>query len=234
MFWQTKYRRANTNPSADPEAQALAGQIAQPDDPAAGAALHRAGIDYAVVHTRLPPQTTVPYQPQLPDDSLPRDAGALNPWFHAVARTPDAVVYRIRAAPVAGSGAVVRAGDGFGAIEPEGSSSARWLLNRTGELTLFVGARKRFDLALTLSSFAQPRQVLIRLGRRKLASFLVPSGTYVTRSVALDLLAPGRYSLSLSSRPGPRSIQQTTGSPDTRSVSIRLREPVVVVPAPPR
>jgi hypothetical protein len=53
------------------------------------------------------------------------------------------------------------------------------------------------------------------------------------RRVPVGLLAAGRYDLSLAARPGPQSIQEATGLPDTRSVSIRLREPVVVVPAPP-
>jgi hypothetical protein len=232
MFWQTKFRRPDTNPAVDPEAQVLAGQIAQPDDPATGAALHGAGVDYAVVHTSLPPPTTVPFQPQLPEDSMPRDAGAENPWFQAVARTPDAVIYRVRAAPAATSGAVVRAGGGFGASEREGNSTARWLLRPTGRLVLFVsGRRRRVDLVLTMSSFARPRRVLISLGHRKLASFGVPAGAYVTHSVAVGSLAPDRYTLSVSSLPGPQSIQQTIRIPDPRSVSIRLREPVVVRPS---
>jgi hypothetical protein len=233
MFWQTKFGRADTNPVVTPEAQALAAEVGSPDDPAAGLALHRAGIDYAVVHTHLPPQTTVPFQPPLPDDSMPSDAGALNPWFQAVERTPDAVIYRVRAAPGGSSSAVVRAADGFGGSEPEGSSSARWLLQRTGDLTLFVSGRSRpARLAITLSSFARPRRVSISLDHRKLASFAVPAAVYVTHSVSLGVIAPGRHSLSLSSRPGPQSIHDTIGSPDLRSVSIRLREPVVVRSVP--
>jgi hypothetical protein len=101
MFWQTKFDRPDTNPAVDPQALALAAEVAQPNDPATGAALHRAGIDYAVVHTKLPPQTTPPYQPALPDDSEPRDAGAENPWFQLVTKTPDAMIYRIRSRPKA-------------------------------------------------------------------------------------------------------------------------------------
>jgi hypothetical protein len=229
MFWQTKYKQANTNPEVDPPALALTGQIGQPDDPAAGAALHRAGVDYAVVHTRLPPQTTVPYQPQLPDDSMPRNAGALNPWFQPVAKTPDAVIYRVREAPAASRGAVVRPGAGFGASEQEGGSTARWLLEPSGELTLFItGPRRRVGLVLTVSSFAQARRVSLSLGGRRLASFDVRPGSYVTRRIPVDVLPAGRYDLLLSARPGPQSIQEATGLPDARSVSIRLREPVFV------
>jgi hypothetical protein len=228
MFWQTKHRHAETSPLVDPDAQALGAEIEQPDDPTTGAALHHAGIDYAVVHTRLPPATTPPYQPHVLDDSMPRDAGALNPWFQVVARTPDAVIYRVRAAPVASRGAVVRPGAGFGASEPEGGSTARWLLEPSGELTLFItGPRRRVGLVLTLSSFAQPRRVSLSLGGRELASFDV-RGSYTMRRVPVGVLAAGRYDLSLAARPGPQSIQEATGLPDARSVSIRLREPVLV------
>ena len=62
-----------------------------------------------------------------------------------------------------------------------------------------------------------------------LATFSVPANAYVTNSIDLGQLAPGRYILSLASRPGPQSVQQTLGTPDARSVSIRLREPVAVL-----
>jgi hypothetical protein len=229
MFWETKHQRATTNPDVTHDAQALAAEVASPDDPATGEALHRAGVDYAVVHTRLPPQTTVPYQPALPDDSMPRDAGSLNPWFQVTARTRDAVLYRIRSRPVVHTGAIARPADGFGAEEAEGRTFARWLLQPTGTLTLVVtGKRRRLALGLTVSSFARPRLVRVKLGDRVLASFPVPASAYTTQSVALGSLSAGRYTLSLVGLPGPQSIEATTGSPDPRSVSIRLREPLIV------
>ena len=229
MFWQTRTGRADTNPAVSPEAQALAAEVSAPDDPAAGSALHRAGVDYAIVHTKLPPPTTFPFQPVFPDDSLPRDTGAENPWFAVAAKTPDAVIYRVRSAPASSRGAIVRAADGFGPTEQEGNATATWLGRPSGHLMLFVtGGRRRVRLVLTLGSFARTRQVAIGLGGRKLASFAVPPGSYSTHPVELGSLAPGRYDVTLSSRPGPQSIQGTIGGPDTRAVSIRLREPVVV------
>jgi hypothetical protein len=161
---------------------------------------------------------------------MPRDAGSLNPWFQRVARTPDAVIYRVLPVPRANSRAIVRPGEGFGASEPDGSATARWLLGPTGKLTLYVTGRRRRRVAIvfTLTSFARPRRVSIDLGGRRLSSFTVPPGGYVTRAVLAGPLTPGRYVLSLSSSPGPQSIHETTGSPDMRSVSIRLREPVGV------
>jgi hypothetical protein len=229
MFWQTKHRKATTNPQVDPEAQALAASFASPDDPASGEALHRAGIDFAVVHTRLPPQTRPPYQPQLPDDSMPADTGAINPWFQLAARTSDAVIYRVLGTPRRVSGTVVRVGPGFGSREREGRVGAYWMQEQTGNLTLFVAGRKRaLSLVLTLSSFAQPRDVRVRFDGRLLRSFEVSSGSYLTRTLRLGSPSVGQHVVELEARPAPQSIQKTTGAADSRSVSIRLHDPIVV------
>ena len=230
MFWQTKHRHPTVNPPVANEAVALAASIGSPDDPASGEALHRAGVDYAIVHTRLPPQTRAPYQPELPDDSMPPDTGAVNPWFRIAARTPDAIVYRVLDAPRRASGAIARPTSGFGQPEPEGRSRARWLEARKGTLTLYVaGQRRPLQLALTLSSFAQPRRVFVRFNGHLASAFEAPPGAYVTRRVKLGSPSPGRHLVEIEAAPGPQSIQAVTGSPDPRSVSIRLREPIVVL-----
>jgi hypothetical protein len=229
MFWQTVHGRRTQNPWQTTQAQALAAEIGDPTDPASGEALHRAGIDYAVVHTRLPPQTTPPYQPALPDDSMPRDAGAINPWFEPVARTPDAVLYRIRSRPTEAANAVGHLAAGFGGPELEGEHTARWLEERTGTITLDLGGRRRpLHLVLTLSSFDKPRHIRVSLDGHPLASFDVVPGVYTTKALALGALASGRHLVTLTPNPGPQSIAATTGLPDSREVSLRIREPVVV------
>ena len=229
MFWERKHRHPTFNPNESAQSLQLAGEIASPDDPAAGRALHEAGIDYAVVHTHLPPQTTPPYQPALPDDSMPPDAGALNPWFDAVRRMSDAVIYRVRSAPARVAGTAVAPESGFGGLEHEGPGEARWLESTRGVLALYVtGAPRPVSVTLTLSSFARPRRVRIELNGRRLVTFLVPDGSYTTRRIRLGRLHAGTYRLAFRTSPGPQSISATLGVPDTRSVSIRLREPVVV------
>jgi hypothetical protein len=233
MFWQTKHRRRTLNPPVAPEAQALAAAAGEPDDPRAGEALRQAGIDYAVVHTQLPPPTTDPYQPIFPEDDMPRDAGSINPWLAVVERTPDAVVYRVLQKPRASEQALVRAGRGFGGLEHEGKFGARWLEQETGELAVFVtGKRRRVTIELAMSSFARPRLVTLTLAGRRVDFFVVLPAKYTTRRVDLGPLAPGRHVVDLSSKPGVQSIQEVTGIPDTRSVSIRLRDPVRVVNTP--
>jgi hypothetical protein len=226
LFWQREHRRATLNPPESPEATALAAAITSPDNPDAGKALRDAGFDYAIVHTRLPPQTFPPYQPALPDDSMPITAGSANPWFTEVQRTPDAVVYKVLDAvrPVA----AVRAGRGFGDPEPEGHLTGRWLEAPVGALTLEVsGPKRRFEARIRLSSFTRSRRVLLTLGGRPLRSVVV-STTQRAFSVALGSLGPGRYTILLRPSPGGQSIQKTLGVPDPRVVSIRLHEPVTI------
>jgi hypothetical protein len=233
MFWQTKHRRRITQPAVDPPAQALAGATASPDDPNTGKALHDAGIDYAIVHTRLPPSTTVPYQPALPPDAMPRDAGALNPWLAVARRTSDAVVYRVLDAPRAVSGAVARPTAGFGAEEPEGATTARWLEAPAGEIALTVSGRKRpLVLRMDLASFSQKRRVEFRLDGRTIGSATIEPDTFRDVGVRLGDVAPGSHTIAVMTTPGPQSIAQATGQPDPRSVSLRLRGTPAVVSEP--
>ena len=94
LFWQGEHRHPTVNPANTSEARSFSAEIANPDDPDTGRRLYEAGVDYAVVHTRLEPATTPPYQPGFPDDSLSDTAGGANPWFERVNQTADAVIYR--------------------------------------------------------------------------------------------------------------------------------------------
>jgi hypothetical protein len=229
MFWQTKHRRATANPHLTPESATLAATIAAPDDPAAGAALRGAGIDYVVVHTTLPSQTRPPYQPQLPDDSMPADAGSANPWFRESGRTPDAVIYRVLAAPRRSSAAIVRPSSGFGPSEPELGFRARWLEAPVGTLTLYVtGTSRPLRMVLAVNSFAQVRRVAVRMDGRLVGAFIATPNTYAMPTIRLGSPAPGRHTIEIEPHPGPQSISAATGLADPRSVSIRIREPIRV------
>ena len=220
IFWQTRHDRPTLNPSETQEAKALAGAVASPDSPSSGRALAAAGIRYAVVHTDLPPQTRPPYQPTLPDDSLPADAGARNPWFERVRRTDDAVIYRVLSRPRPGGGAVARTGAGFGAPEPEAGTTAQWLGGDRGTIAL-IGAQgsRRLRLQLEISSFGRPRTVDLAIDGRPLPSLRVPP-FYRTAEVDLGRVAEGDHEISLEVRPGADVI----GNGDPRAVSVRVRD----------
>jgi hypothetical protein len=225
MFWQREHRRATFNPPVSDPAISQAGVIGPIDDPISGRALRRMGIDYVVVHTRLTSVTRPPYQPALPDDSMPRSAGALNPWLSRVMATSDAVIYRVRDTPRPVRGGVVRAGVGFGPPEPEAGTTARWLQASVGNLNVILaqsGLRTR--VLLTMLSFAQTRNVEVRVDGRRISSISVPP-EYRTVQVNLGALGAGRHTLTLRTDPGPQSIEETIGLEDPRSVSLRLREP---------
>ena len=146
------------------------------------------------------------------------------PWLEVVERTPDAVVYRVRSKPRAGTHALVRPGRGFGGLEPEGRFGARWLEQDTGELVVFVTGKTRpVTIELTVSSFSRPRVVRFTRAGRDLDFFVALPTKYVTRRVDLGRLSSGRHVIEFSSQPGVQSIQEVTGTADTRSVSIRLR-----------
>jgi hypothetical protein len=234
MFWQTKHRRNITQPLVDAEANALASSTASLNDPEDGRRLSQAGIDYVVVHTDLPPPSTPPYQPQLPADSMDPKTGSLNPWLKEVARTSDAVLYRVLDSPrAATSGTLATLGVGFGAPEPEGDTTATWLEAPEGEIQVVVaGPRRPLALRLEAASFLEPRRVEVRLGGRRVGSFDLPADTYRSVSFPLGPVPSGYNTVTLVPTPGPQSINEATGTPDFRTVSIRVRGPVDAVPSP--
>ena len=87
-FWQREHGRKTVNPPDTPAAEIFAASISNIDAPLTGKALHEGGVDYAVVHTRLPPPTFPPYQPEMPSDALAPTAGSRNPWLQVVRRSP--------------------------------------------------------------------------------------------------------------------------------------------------
>lgn len=215
LFWQSRHGRPTVNPADTRRAQAFAQSIAAPDDPRAGRALSEAGIAYAVVHTALPPSTTPPYQPALPDDSLPAETGSANPWLDRLETTADVVVYRVRRAP---RPVVARAGEGFGPAEAEGGRRARWLEARSGVVAVRVSGRpRRVGLRLELASLGRTRAVAAALDGRPLTRAEIGQG-YETLALALGRLPRGDHVLRLTATPGPAGI----GGGDPRSVSLRL------------
>jgi len=230
MFWQREHRRATVNPIETDEAEAFAAAIVHPDDPESGRVLHEAGVDYAVVHTDLEPATTPPYQPPLPDDSLPSTAGSQNPWFERVDQTPDSVIYRVRPLASPTRGVAVTEISGFDRPEPEEGGPQRWVIAPTAEYAVTVwGAR--MDVTVTvefLASFATPRNVVFSIDERVLTVVAIDDRTDVT--MRLGELAPGRYTMRLVADPPPQPV----GGGDARSVGLRVRDDVeanfVIVP----
>ena len=145
----------------------------------------------------------------------------MNPWLAVERRTPDAVIYRVLDRPRAITAATARPATGFGFEEPDGTTTARWLEEPVGTLTLTVTGRRRpLALELELASFAQPRRVAFRLDGRPVGSASIPPDAFENVVVPLGDVAPGTHTIELIPTPGPQSIAETTGQPDPRSVSV--------------
>jgi hypothetical protein len=122
---------------------------------------------------------------------------------------------------------------GFGAPEPEGDTTATWLEAPEGEIQVVVaGPRRPLALRLEAASFLEPRRVEVRLGGRRVGSFDLPADTYRSVSFPLGPVPSGYNTVTLVPTPGPQSINEATGTPDFRTVSIRVRGPVDAVPSP--
>jgi hypothetical protein len=201
--------------------------VADPDNPESGRRLSRAGFRYAVVHTALPPSTMPPYQPALPDDSLPPTAGLANPWFERVALVRDAVVYRIRSKPGQARPLVAAAyGSGFGDQESDGIEQWRWMNGRTGAFSVYVSGRPRpFSLAFRVSSFHRPRTLTVSVDGRVVRHVRVSPDTVDEVTLPL-VLGPGAHDVHLSASPGEERIDDVLHNSDLRPVSLRLSPPV--------
>jgi hypothetical protein len=226
IFWQTRHDRATFNPPESPRAQRVADLIRSPDDPEAGRQLKEAGIDYAVIHTKMPPRTYPPYQPRLDDDSLPPDAGQSNPWFEHHATVGDAVIYKIADRPRSfDRAALIAFGSGFGDVENEAGSNRRWMQTDDGELTLVVGGgRRRVRFVVNMLSFGEPRRLTVLIDGRPVTTRRVPAGQYVDVRVPVTLDA-GRHTVRLKTDPGIRFIDDVLHNGDRREVSLRVGDP---------
>jgi hypothetical protein len=156
---------------------------------------------------------------------------APNPFGHPPAGTPgrgfrrvysDAygTLYVVTARPT--GPALATLGAGFGADEPlPHGGTASWLEQPSGSITL-AGACQRCDgvLRFSLVSFGSPRFVTVRLGRHVLATRWVSGITH--------FVFPGEYgrasTITITTTPGPQSIQKTIHVPDSRSVSVQIAD----------
>jgi hypothetical protein len=127
----------------------------------------------------------------------------------------------------ASSGVATRFGDGFHVGETDPTGSWRWLAGDRGTLTVSVaGHVRRLGLSFDATSFAKPRRLVVELDGRVLEDVLVPADS--TRQIAIPLvLEPGVHTLRLRASPGPVVADSVLGNGDMRTLSVRVRDPVV-------
>ena len=232
QFWAREHRKRLVNVPGSPESVALFSAVNDISDPGTSQILAGLGVRYAIVHTALPPATYPPYQPRLPDDSLPAGYVEGYPSLRLVERLEGSEVYRILPAAAPGpadrlAGPAV-AGAGFHPPEGPPGRVFRWM-GTTGELTFLplgaAGARVRLEAVL--QSFAEPRTVRVAVDGRQVAELAVEP---LARGVAVPftLGAGPQSTITLTADPPARTPAEVLGTPDPRELAISVRDARVV------
>jgi hypothetical protein len=197
--------------------------VADISNPVAAPELARLGVKYAVVHTALPPATTPPYQPALPDDSLPRGLVAGYPQLRLAARLPDADVYEVLPTPrpttrVAG---VVNFGPGFFPPEGPARNAFRWM-GTTGQSSFWsFGSGGEATYTAILQSFARPRAVRVIVDGTPVTTLRV--GVAPKRVRFRLKLGEGVQTVTFQADPQAQSPAEVGGGPDPRDLAIGVR-----------
>ena len=179
--------------------------LADLSDPKTAPGLATLGVRYVLV------------TPPIPGVPPPGEPGR---GFDFVARDAYASLYRVTARPKP----LVYEREGFLGAEGEPGQRFQWVGGSQVELEIIA----RCDpcsgaLAFGAESFARPRRLVVT----------TPDGRTVYRgrigvdatTVVVPLQFRRRVVLKLDIDPGPQSIQETTGNPDPRVVSLLVRNP---------
>lgn len=228
LFWTSFHQRRTLNPYLFKRGGDLQTTIQDPESARAGAELSRIGVTHAVVHTGLPNPTFPPYQPALPNDALPANAGSNNPWFQRESSGGDYVIYRILKTPRTDVSTTAGWDAGFLPGEMEGTREARWMVNPTGELhvsaaqgnqILSVPVRAAvgtYDVKLCIAGGSTSRRCVLRsvsADRYTNVRLPIPRANYLTISVETG--AP------------VSDLGKLAGNADTRTATIRVAQPTV-------
>ena len=232
QFWHREHASRTVNVPSSPESAAFAQSVADITDPSTTSRLAEVGVDYVVVHTDLPPATYPPYQPALPDDSLPADLLVGYPRLERVAELDGAEVYRVldRAQPSERVAGAVAVGAGFNPPEASAAGPFRWM-GDAGEAT-FTGLAPAGTPAVlegVAASFAEPRTLTVLAGGRPVGRARI--GVDRTDFRIPIRLAGGAQTLELRASPPARTPAEVLGVPDPRPLSLSVyRLEVVAAP----
>jgi len=225
IFMQGLHERATINPAVSEEASELWQATQDPDSPESARRLKRAGVDYAVIHTKLPDPTFPPYQPDIPNDALSPERGEDNPWFERVAATEDAVIYRLRDLDTRIAETSVNYSLGFSGPEIEHGQEWRWVTGADATLRVTLGGpRRTVRLRFGAQTFAVDRRVRVLVDERPVATLRLDSDRSTMVRLPLRLSA-GEHDVKLLPAPGPLLINDVLNNGDKRRVSIRVSKP---------
>lgn len=233
QYWHPAHATTMVNVPGTPEAAAFTEQVRDITDPATAGRLAGAGVDLVIVHTSLPPATYPPYQPVLPDDSLPARLLEGYPQLELVREFPGSEVYRVLDEPretarVAGA---VRTGEGFYPPEPSATGPFQWMGDRALlEARALAPAGTRAELVATVSSFGEARTLTVRVDGSVIGrADITTAGGEVRLPFALP--AGPDLAIEFTASPAARSPQEVIGTPDPRPLALSVQS-VRIVAAP--
>jgi O-antigen/teichoic acid export membrane protein len=221
MFWERYHAKPIVNYPATPEAGAFFNQVQDIVNPSASATLAGAGVKYVIVHTRLAPATSPPYQPALPNDALPRGLVDDYPHLKRVARFPSADVYELRKEPQPTSRpGVLGFGAGFFPEEGPPARRSRWM-GTSGDLVVFpfAAAGTRVWVDASVNSFHVSRALVARIDGDVVARVRV-SATSPTRFRVPVTLSDVPVVVSVAASPAAESPDAVLGTGDLRQLSV--------------
>ena len=191
------------------------GELQALGDPEVVPRLATLGVKYVLVRRIYEINDLKPWQP--------RPAQNFD-GLQVIHRTPDATTYRVVAEPA--PAIFVSFGSGFDFAERTGDRFTRWVVDPVSQIRVqgddcdpCVGR-----LRLTVSSFAQPRDLQIRDEKGALLKRTVVGIEPMTVSVPVHV--DGRATFTLSTNPGVQSIDEATGNGDPRIVSLQIAAPI--------
>ncbi len=183
------------------EAQALA--LSNLSSPSTSRGLAALGVRYVLVRT----------QPDAPSPGTPGRG------FVLIDRDAFGSLYRV--ASRGGSAVLAFPVSGFSQLEPAPTGHFSWMVANPGTIQMTGQCRPcRGTLSLRAQSFAQPRTLVISgPAARRTVTVRIPARSTLVR-VPVEFVREGR--LELTTSPGPQSIAETLGTPDTRTVSVNI------------
>jgi hypothetical protein len=146
-----------------------------------------------------------------------RDPGRPGARFERIAEDPYIALYELRPSR---RDTLVTPMEGFAPVEEGPEGRFQWLREPEGSIELRGSCKSCAGIVtMTVRNFSRTRNVTVRS----------PDGTVLARTrvaTTKRLRFPVRFSrkllLTITAAPGPQSIAETVGSPDTRSVSVSV------------
>lgn len=224
-FYQRIHKKRLVNFAFGDKAQSTREKIKNISDPNTPAVLRSLGVDYVIVHTKLPPRTYPPYQPVLPDDSIP-DPGIQSGYGLAlVKKFDDALVYKVVKPERMFTGVTLSPSTGFEQAErwPDGKDW-RWMDDRSRITAVNYGNNPAsFDLTFDAISFGKDRELKVLVNGVRVADEKITTqkSSYTLHGV---LIAEGTSTILFDTEPGPVKIDSVLHNGDMRKVTIAMSD----------